>query len=105
MDARLIIRMRKADLLLIKTKVPPRMISSVVREVLLQHPPRRQCQQATKERGELCRQIAWVGNNLNQLARTLHTCKLKGSPLDLVQISLQLQKIQEQIYGRASNLS
>ncbi len=46
---------------------------------------------------DLLRQIAIIGNNLNQIARTLNKAKLTGTPVDLIQNLSVLTVIEQEL--------
>lgn len=46
---------------------------------------------------DLLRQIAIIGNNLNQIARTLNKAKLTGTPVDLIQNLSVLTAIEQEL--------
>lgn len=46
---------------------------------------------------DLLRQIAIIGNNLNQIARTLNKAKLTGTPVDLIQNLSVLTIIEQEL--------
>jgi len=46
---------------------------------------------------DLLRQIAIIGNNLNQIARTLNKAKLTGTPVDLIKNIAVLTAIEQEL--------
>jgi hypothetical protein len=51
----------------------------------------------TKADPDLLRQIAIIGNNLNQIARTLNKSKLIGTPVDLIANIAVLTAIEQEL--------
>jgi hypothetical protein len=60
------------------------------RALLLDQPTLPRVSPERKLAGEVSRQLAWAGNNINQITRNLHTAKLAGSTLDAVLLAGQL---------------
>jgi mobilization protein NikA len=50
---------------------------------------------ATADRRETVRQIARIGNNLNQIARAMNTEAKMGQPIDLVTVAALLKSIDQ----------
>lgn len=71
-------------------------LSSMVRRLLNQVPPRPR-RPLSSVNPNLLRQVACAGNNLNQIARAVHTAKLAGSRVQAVGILAQLAIIERQL--------
>jgi hypothetical protein len=50
-------------------------------------------------RGDLVRQVAAQGNNLNQVARALNKCALSGEPVHALSVAAELRRIREILEG------
>lgn len=76
------------------------------RSALLGQPVLPKLSPARKVDGELARQLAWAGNNLNQIARAMHSAQLHGSTLDALELAGQIAILAahlEEIHKRESS--
>jgi hypothetical protein len=60
------------------------------RAALLNQPASPRFSPERKTIGELARQVAWAGNNINQIARSMHSANLHGNTLDALEVAGQL---------------
>jgi hypothetical protein len=60
--------------------------------------------QRTQGEVEIVRQLAKIGNNLNQLTRAINTTKKIGEPIDLVRVATYLYSLDQEITNVLKNI-
>jgi hypothetical protein len=73
-----------------------RKVASSIRSLALGQPPPRH-NPMLEVRRELVRDVARIGNNLNQLARGVNQANLSGSQIDTLRLLAKLIEIQEAV--------
>ena len=90
------LRVTPEELQQMKANFPPRKLGATLRNFALGFDQPRQSS-AVNTRQELTRQLARIGNNLNQIAHGINVANLAGSRLDVLRVLAELAQIRAEM--------
>lgn len=91
------IRLAQSEHEKLKNLAGGKRLASFMRDKCLSDMPDLTTEIVIKSDPKLLQQLARIGNNLNQIAKSLNSQTHTKTPIDLLSLSVQLQNIQDQL--------